>query len=260
MSVVESQHASHDGHRPSDPAAGAAGRAGAGPSPRGSAERRRAPLALAATVTTVWAGLVSLAPTIAVVFVVYAADSADASIAPVARLVLAGWLLAHGVPVHTELGPIGLAPLAITAFAAWRVMRAGVHTARALKARRSRSPWRTLAAGVGVGFVYGLLGAATAAAAKLPSMSVSVPRAWITLTVFGIVTGVVGAAVESGLLDRAAQAAPGLVRDAVRTGAVAALLVFGAGAAAAGMAVALAGGEASQVLADYGTGVVGQAG
>jgi hypothetical protein len=50
------------------------------------------------------------------------------------------------------------------------------------------------------------------------------------------------------------------VRDALRTGTVAALLVFGAGAAVAGVAVAVSGGQASATLASYHTGVAGQAG
>src|SRR5258706_15253258 len=86
---------------------------------------RRAPLALAATVTTGWAALVSLAPMLVIVALVHAVDASGAPAHRVARLGLAGWLLAHGVPVHTGLGVVELAPLAFSVVAAWRVARAG---------------------------------------------------------------------------------------------------------------------------------------
>jgi hypothetical protein len=50
------------------------------------------------------------------------------------------------------------------------------------------------------------------------------------------------------------------MRDAVRTGGVAALLVIAAGAAATGLALALRAGVATDMLRDYRTGVIGQAG
>ena len=50
------------------------------------------------------------------------------------------------------------------------------------------------------------------------------------------------------------------MRDAVRTGGVAALLVIAAGAAATGLALALRAGVATDMLREYRTGVVGQAG
>src|SRR5262245_27860801 len=117
---------------------------------------RRAPLALAASVTTVWAALVSLTPVVVVVALVNMIDTSGAAAGRVARIGLAAWLLAHGVPVETQLGPIGLAPLALTMLAAWRVARAGVHTARAIgarhrgaadtrRARLVRSTWWALA-------------------------------------------------------------------------------------------------------------------
>ena len=221
---------------------------------------RKAPLPLAAAVTTSWAALVSFIPTMIIVGFAYAVDSTGNPFAEVLRLGLAGWLLSHGVPIRTGLGPIGLAPLVITAFAAWRVARAGVHTARAIGARRARSVWPTIAAGAGVGVVYSVIGTATAAAAQLPGMRVPVGRAAVTLGLFGLAAGLVGAASESGALRRATRALPAVVRDGLRAGAVATALVFASGAAAAGMSIALAGGEASQMLADYDTGVIGQAG
>jgi hypothetical protein len=204
--------------------------------------------------------MVSFVPTLIVVGFVYAIDHAGDSALGVFRLTAAGWLLAHGVPLRTGNGSVGLVPLVISVLVAWRVTRAGVHTARAIGARRSPATLPTLSAGLAVGVVYATIGAAMAAAARLPGLSVSVGRAAITLGGFGVVAGLIGAASESGLLARAAAAIPSVVRDGARTGAVAALLVLGGGAATAGMAVAVAGGEASWVLHEYGAGVVGQTG
>jgi len=221
---------------------------------------RRAPLALAATVTTVWAALVSLAPMLAVVALVHAMDSSGASPGVVARLGLAAWLLAHGVPVEVGVGPIALAPLMLSALAAWRVYRAGVHTARAIGARRARTKLPAVRAGLAVGLVYGLLGGLAAAVASHGDLKISVVRAGLTLLVFGGVAGSLGAFVESRLLARLVVRLPRTVRDGARTGVVAALLILGGGAALAGTAVAIRGGDASQILHDYRTGVAGQVG
>jgi hypothetical protein len=51
-----------------------------------------------------------------------------------------------------------------------------------------------------------------------------------------------------------------VLRDGLRTGVVAALLVLGSGAAIAGLAVATGGGDASDLIGAYRTGVAGQAG
>jgi hypothetical protein len=53
---------------------------------------------------------------------------------------------------------------------------------------------------------------------------------------------------------------PGPVRDGIRAGAIAALFVLAAGAAATGLALALSAGVAGKMIDAYGTGVVGQAG
>jgi Family of unknown function (DUF6350) len=221
---------------------------------------RRAPLALAATVTTVWAALVSLAPMLVVVALVHALDSSGASTGVVARLGLAAWLLAHGVPVEVGIGPIALAPLALSTLAVWRVYRAGVHTARAIGARRGRAKLPPVRAGLAVGLVYGVLGALTAALASHDGVHISVVRAALTLFLLGSAAGLIGALAEARLLGRLVVALPRTVRDGIRTGIVAALLILGGGAALAGMAVAIHGGDASQILHDYRTGVTGQIG
>jgi hypothetical protein len=51
-----------------------------------------------------------------------------------------------------------------------------------------------------------------------------------------------------------------VLRDGIRTGVVGAVLVLGAGAAMAGLSVALSGGDAADVLSAYRTGVAGQVG
>jgi hypothetical protein len=227
------------------------------PAPGGN---RRAPVALAAAVTTTWAALVSLAPVLTVVLLASLVAGAGAPLGQVIRVALAGWLLAHGVELRTGTGPLGLVPLGFSAFAAWRVVRAGVHTTRAIGGRRRRSPRLVLLAAVSVAIVYGLLGAIAATVVHMPGLRVDVTRAAVTLACFGFVAALAGAIVESGLAGRFVRRTPMVLRDATRTGVVAALLVLGAGAAAAGTALALSGGSASKVLAAYHAGLAGQVG
>jgi hypothetical protein len=171
-----------------------------------------------------------------------------ATVRGVFRYGTAGWLLAHGVPV----GQFRLAPLAITALAAWRIVRAGVHTTRAVGGRRMS---QVVLAAAAVALVYGILGALAGFAVQVPPL-----RAGLTLAGFGLVAGGAGALGESGLAGRALAALPVPVRDGLRTGLVATLLVLGAGAATAGTSIAVAGGDASDMLAAYHTGFAGQAG
>jgi hypothetical protein len=221
---------------------------------------RRAPLALAASVTTGWAALVSLGPVLIVASLAHLVSGGGGPFGHVLRVGLAGWLLAHGVVLHTGAGPMGLAPLAVTVLAVWRVARAGVHTTRAIGGRRRGSPRLAASAAVAVGVVYGLIGALMAALAGMPGLDVPAASAGLTLGVFGFVAALVGAAVESGAQTRLIRRTPMPVRDATRAGLVAALLVLGAGAAAGGMSLAVSGGAASRVLAAYHTGVAGQLG
>ncbi|WP_432831781.1 cell division protein PerM [Dactylosporangium sp. CA-092794] len=226
---------------------------------------RRAPLAVAAVVNALWAALVSLVPTLVVVWLLFAFDSSGVPLADVLRLGLAGWLLAHWVPLQTGLGPMSLAPLGLTAIAAWRMYRAGVNTSRAIgaRARRRGSPWSAwpaVRAGAGVSVVYAALGALAATVADHQGVEVSAVRATLTFAAFGLATGLLGALAEARGIARLASRTPRVVRDATRTGAVAALLVLGAGAATTGMAVAFSGGDASQIIDDYHTGIAGQVG
>jgi hypothetical protein len=227
---------------------------------RGEPRPAGAPLVLAAAVTTGWAVLVSATPVLLAVAGVLLVSPNPTDTEAVLRSGFAAWLLAHGVPLSTNLGPIGLVPLAISALAAWRVARAGVHAARAAGARRSRSVVPALRAGVAVAVAYGLYGTVLALGVSTPDLRVSVPRAGLSLAVFGLVAGLAGALREGGWTARWMRLLPAAVRDGLRTGAVAALLVVAAGAAATGLALALRAGVATDMLRDYRTGVVGQAG
>src|SRR3954470_17532907 len=94
--------------------------------------RRRAPLALAAAATTLWAALTSLVPVLLLVVLVQQFAGGPDSVGNAIRAGLAGWLLAHGVPLRIGGGQVGLVPLAFPLLAAWRVARAGVHATRAV--------------------------------------------------------------------------------------------------------------------------------
>lgn len=248
--------------RPGSGAAGR-GRGAAGGAARSASRRpvrrRRAPVLVAAAVTTGWAAAVSYLSVVAVVGLAVLVGG-GATVPVVLRFGTAGWLLAHGVPLGTSAGPLGLVPLAVSALAAWRVVRAGVHTARAIGARQ-RGPLRlAIVAATMVGLVYGVFGAVAAAAAHNDALAISPVRAGLTCGGFALVAALAGAVVESRIAADRWNRLPLAVRDAARTGGVAALLVLGAGAAVAGVAVAVAGGEASSMLSGYHTGVAGQAG
>lgn len=219
-----------------------------------------APLVLAAAVTTAWAVLVSATPVLLAAAAVLLISPNPTDSEAVLRSGFAAWLLGHGVPLKTDLGPIGLTPLAISALAAWRVARAGVHAARAAAARRSRSVVPALKAGAAVALAYGVYGTALALAVSTAGFGVPAVRAGVTMTLFGLGAGLAGALWEGRWPERWAPLVPAAVRDAVRTGAVAALLVVAAGAAATGLALALSAGVATDMVREYRTGVVGQAG
>lgn len=236
--------------RPRTPAAaGAAGDAGS-----------RAPLPLAAAVATGWAALVSFLPVAVLVLVLQAAAAGPFAVLGPVRVAAAGWLLGHGVPVHTPAGPIGLIPLLLTGLAAWRVARAGVHVTRALGASRVGSVRQALLAAGAIAVGYGLLGLLAAALAGGPGWGVSVPRAGLTLAGFGLLAGGFGSVRATGVLARWLRRTPPVLRDGARTGLVMAGAVLAAGAALAGVAVAAHGGGAADLLAAYRTSVVGQAG
>lgn len=223
-------------------------------------ERGRAPLALAAGVAAGWAALVSLVPVAVFVTLLQAAATGPFTVVGSARVAAAGWLLAHGVPLQTPDGPVSIAPLALSALAAWRVARAGVHVTRAMAARGGGSPRQALVAAVAVGLGYGAIGTLVALAAGGPGWGASVPRAALTVTGFGFAAAWCGSLRATGVLPAWTDRLPLALRQGIRTGLVAAAVVLAAGAAVAGVAVAAGGGAAADIIAAYRTNVAGQAG
>lgn len=221
---------------------------------------RRAPLAVAATVAVGWAALVSYLP-VALVLGLTRYGGGDMGLAEALRLGLAGWLLGHGVPLRTATGPLGLAPLALTLLAAWRVARAGVHVSRAAVVRHGAGAHGLAVVAGTVGLGYGLLGLLAALLVAAGGPEVSPVRAGITLAGFGTVLATGGAVAHGGeLWDQVVRRTPTVVREGIRGGLVAASLLLAAGAGVAGLAVVAGGGEASDMLGAYRTGLPGQAG
>jgi len=226
------------------------------PAPR---DAGRAPLLIAGSVAALFAAAVSFLP-VAVALTLAQLTEGVSELGGATRAGLAGWLLAHGVPLGTSLGPLGLPPLAVAVFAAWRVARAGVHTSRAYGIAQHGSPLQAATVAATVGLGYGVVGTAAALLADQPGIEVSALRAFINLTVFGTLAALVGALRVTGALRVAAVRMPPVLRDGIRTGVVGAVLVLGAGTAMAGLSVALSGGDAADVLGAYRTGVAGQVG
>ncbi|MGW5673473.1 cell division protein PerM, partial [Micromonospora sp. NPDC003776] len=216
-------------------------------------------LPVAAGVAAGWAALTSWLPVALVLGLAQLSEDAG-SLPGALRAGLAGWLLGHGVPLGTSAGPLGLAPLALTALAVWRLTRAGVHVSRAIGARGSRSPRQALTVGVAVGLGYALLGVLAAITVSAGGLRVSLVRAGLTFAVVGALSALVGAVRTTGVSGLLARRLPAPLRDGLRTGLVAGLLLLGAGAGAAGLAVATGGGDAADMIGAYRTGVAGQAG
>ncbi|MEV6374372.1 cell division protein PerM [Micromonospora musae] len=237
------------------PAGRAAGRRVPAPRSDGS-PRSRAPLAVAAAVAAVGAALTSYLPVAVVLGLAQLTEDAGSPTGAL-RAGLTGWLLGHGVPLRTDAGPIGLAPLALTALVVWRLARAGVHVSRATGARGGRSPRQALVSAGTVGAGYALLGVL---AALLTGGAAAPLRAGVSFALLGTLAALVGAVRITGVARLFAERAPAVLRDGVRTGLVAGLLLLASGAGAAGLAVATGGGDAADMIGAYRTGVAGQAG
>ncbi|MFU8871877.1 DUF6350 family protein [Micromonospora sp. SL4-19] len=230
------------------------------PAPRsGEAPRSRAPLPVAAGVAAGWAAVTSWLPVTVVLGLAQLSEDAG-SLPGALRAGLAGWLLGHRVPLETPTGPLGLAPLALTALVVWRLIRAGVHVSRAVGARGGRSPRQALTVAVAVGIGYALLGALAAVVVSAGGLRVSPVRAGLTFAIFGALAALAGAVRTTGVSVLLARRSPAALRDGLRTGLVAGLLLIGAGAGAAGLSVATGGGDAADMIGAYRTGVAGQAG
>ena len=213
----------------------------------------RAPAAIVMAANTVWAAFFSLLPLLVLVGAVTLVASPEPGAGSTFRYALSIWLLAHGVPLTLGGYPLGLVPLAVSGLAAWRIYVAGRNSVRA-----SRSPAPLVAVAIGGG--YGLLGALSAVLATDRFVHVSAPRAALTLGLFGGVIALAGAYAGHGLARRWWRRLPQIITEGVRLAAVAALLLLAAGAVAAGVAIAVSGATASQMLHNYHAGVGGQAG
>ena len=219
----------------------------------------RAPLIVAAGFATVWAALVSYVPVAAVIGLARTLEGAG-GLGGAALAGLAGWLLGHGVPIGTSIGPLRLAPLLLTLLAAWRLSRAGLHVTRAIGARRSGSRRAAVLVAGMVGFWYAILGAVAAVVVNRPGTEVSTSRAVVDFFLLGALGALAGALHGTGATAVLARRVPRSVRHGVRTGVVAALLILACGAVFAGLSVAIGGSQAADMIHAYRTGVAGQAG
>jgi Family of unknown function (DUF6350) len=227
---------------------------------RTAGKTRRAPLSVAAGINALWAAAWTFVPILVTVTVVTLVGSPRPPMATTLRYGMAAWLLGHGVPLRLEGQPITLVPLAVTALAIWRCVRAGRNTSRALGVRRARSVRPAVVVAASVAIPYGLLGAAAAAIARDPGLEVPILRAGLTLGGFALVAAFFGAWPDSGFARRLRTGIPSVVRDGVRTAVVAVSLLLAAGAIAVGVQIAVAGGTATAILRNMHLGFAGDLG
>jgi hypothetical protein len=209
-------------------------------------------------VAALWAALLGAAPVL--VLAMAGSIGTGASIGTAARLGTGAWLLGHGVPVAIGTDRITLVPLAITMWIGWRLVRAGVHASRAIGAHRVTSAWPAVRAGLAVAACYAVFGAVVALLAHPAGTAVSVFRAAMMFGLLAAAAAIGGALRHARAGRRLLGRIPSPIGAAVRTGFTAAAFLLAAGGATAGLALALAGGEATEMLAAYETGVAGQIG
>jgi len=221
--------------------------------------RRRAPLPVAAAFATLWAAVVSYVPVAAVIGLARTLEG-QGGLGGAAHAGLAGWLLGHGVPIGTSIGPLALAPLLLTLLAGWRLNRAGLHVTRAIGARRSGSPGAAVKVAVTIGIGYAILGALAALVVNGRGTEVSAGRAAVNFFLAGLAFSLIGSLRSTDALVVIARRIPPALRHGLRAGVVAALLILAAGAGFAGLSVVIGGGQAADMISAYRTGVAGQAG
>jgi hypothetical protein len=226
---------------------------------RPPAGRGRAPLVVAAAFATCWAAFVSYVPVAAVIGLARTLEG-QGGLGGAGHAGLAGWLLGHGVPIGTSVGPLALAPLLLTLLAGWRLNRAGLHVTRAIGARRSGSPRTALLVAGTIGISYAILGALAALIVDGRGTEVSTGRAAFDFFLTGLAFSLIGTLRSTDALVVIARRVRAPLRHGLRTGVVAALLILAAGAAFAGLSVAVGGGQAADMISAYRTGVAGQAG
>jgi hypothetical protein len=146
----------------------------------------------------------------------------------------------------------------ITAYAWWRVVVAGRHTVRAVKGRGRPSWTITFTTALVIAMLFAALGFGASVLVRGVGVEVGAVRATLTLALFGGLAGGLGAGAATTTTRRLWWRVPPVLRDGVRAGVVGAILLLGAGALATGVAVAVAGSKAVDMLHSYHTGVVGQ--
>jgi len=221
--------------------------------------RPGAPLVVAALINTGLATLVSVSVMILLVLTARFTLGQKPNGAEV-TVALAGWLLAHGVALTAPIGKLAVAPLAVTLLAAWRLSRAGVHTARGIGARGTGSVATAAYVAGAIGIVYGVVGFVVGLIVDRPGLAVTPWRAGVHLLVVGTAAALIGSLRITSAVKTIARATPQLIRDGIRTGVVGALMVLGAGAGLCGLAVALSGGDAVELFRAFPSGLAGQAG
>jgi hypothetical protein len=221
--------------------------------------RKRPPLLVAAGFATLWAAFLSYLPVAAVIGLARTLEGSG-GLAGAAHAGLAGWLLGHGVPIGTSIGPLALAPLLLTLLATWRLNRAGLHVTRAIGARHSGSIRTALRVAATIAIAYAILGWLAAIAVDGRGTDVSAARAAVNFFVLGLLASLIGALRSTDGLLVLARRMPPVLRHGLRTGLVAALLIVAVGAAFAGLSVAIGGGQAADMISAYRTGTAGQAG
>lgn len=226
------------------------------PAPQGG--RPAAPLLVAALINTLWATLVCVVA-VSVLVILGRVTIGQRPTGAEALLSLAGWLLAHGIPVKFGATELSLAPLSLTLLAVWRLNRAGVHTSRGIGARRTGSMPDALRVAGSVGLFYGLFGLVAAFGLDRAGLGVSWWRAGLQLLAIGFLAALLGSIRITGALRTIARATPLVIRDAVRTAAVSALFLLGAGAGVIGLSVALHGDLAARALHQIPSGFAGEA-
>ena len=212
-------------------------------------------LVIAAAATGGWAAVVSFAPVLVVVLLGWFGTT-DVSGGTAVRFAVTGWLLAHGVPFAAPHGQVGLVPLGITALVVWRLVRAGAHTARAVATGPRDVPYVVGALGIG----YGLIGGVAGYVASTGAFDSSPLRAFLTAGVLAAASSAPGALVETGAAGELWRRWPEPVREGLRGGAYAGLVVLAAGAALAGLATVMAYPDAVDLYHGYHAGIGGGAG
>jgi hypothetical protein len=246
----------------SEPLGGRPLRTAGRPGRRNGPGGRPVPVALGATTTGLWAAVVSLAPVAALVLTgwVFGGSAAQpdggSAGTPGAtdglRFAGSAWLLAHGVPLTTSAGRIGLAPLAVSLLAAWQLARAGSSTARAAGATGVSGAARAAFAVAGV---YGVVGMVVALLCGTPTVAASPLLAGALTGLVALLAAGIGAGVQTGGWAQVAAALPAPVRRGVAAGALAAVLVIGGGSLLVAGSLVASWGEAGALYRSYGPGL-----